>query len=274
MTVKEAVGGIERATFTDKMAEVLFDASLERLVAYKSNFPDEQVSDAIKNAATKISNKGVLDQANERTFASDLNEAVTVFFRQKKVKQVLHDNEEKIDGETAQWLTTIIQGVVGVLSLAFAFLIGFKVIPNIFGEDGDSLYYVVGIICQQVIALIVAITVGIINKIKIKKKYAEKPYSFEELMAAKYEDKSVQKAFLPSASKVIINNIKSPKASGLFVCQKVVYSGNDDVRDEDDEVLKLRKEKSEWKGEKEALKAEIMYLNGRLQGVDKGEDKL
>ena len=127
-------------------------------------------------------------------------------------KQYLCTHKNKIDGEAAQWATTIVQGIVGAISLIFAFLIGFKVLPNIFGKDTDTLYYIIGTVGQQIVAVVVAVVIAVINKKRLRSKYNNSAYSFEELMSVKYAESKVT-LFLPANIKTLIagngNNYKS-----------------------------------------------------------------
>lgn len=125
----------------------------------------------------------------------------------------LNKNNGRIDGETSQWLTTVIQSVLGIASAIFTVLFALGIIPNVFGvlgenQNTDAFYYIIGTIVQQVVALVVGIIIGIINKQRIKKyknKGAYGDFSFEELLAAKYSDKPKLLWLLsPAAAKISV----------------------------------------------------------------------
>ena len=116
---------------------------------------------------------------------------------QNQLQNQLNKNKGKIDGETSQWVTTAIQSVLGIASAIFTILFALGIIPNVFGvlgenQNTDAFYYIIGTIVQQLVALVVGIIIGIINKHRIKKYENNGTYgdsSFEELLAFKYADR-------------------------------------------------------------------------------------
>lgn len=146
-----------------------------------------------------------------------LNEAFISMKRRFECGQRLKGNSNKIDGETAQWITTIVQGVVGVASVILTLLFALNVFPNIFGGlsgDKDSLYYIIGTIGQQAVALVIAIIIGVVNRCRRNKKYKGEDFAFEELMAVKYAENPKTLWLL------------SPAAAKMSKCQIVIGNGN------------------------------------------------
>lgn len=159
-----------------------------------------------------------LNDINTRIFQPDygwvmaLHEKFVLMKRRSECKKYLADHGNKIDGETAQWATTWIQGFIGLFSIVFTFLFAYGVIPDsLFGTLGDSqntdaLYYIIGTFGQQIVALVIAIVVGIINSRHRKSKYADSEYSFEELLAVKYADSPVKLSLISPAARKIRDN--------------------------------------------------------------------
>lgn len=145
-----------------------------------------------------LSNYSLLNNDLKEKWPEDVYLAVVEMKHKIKCLKQINAKNGKIDGETAQWITTITQGFLGVVSMVFAILFALKIIPNIFGElgeNGDALYYCIGTFVQQFVAFILAIIIGIVNRCRIKKKY-NSVISFEELLATKYGENSIKTRFL------------------------------------------------------------------------------
>lgn len=143
-------------------------------------------------------------------WAEDVYVAVVEMKRYSDCKKQLARDNGRIDGETAQWVTTIVQGVIGAISTILTILFALGKIPNLFGKLGesqnsDALYYVIGTVGQQVVAVVIALIIGIINRARTRKAYDNQDFSFEELLAVKYEDKPKTLAFLYKRAKCVLN---------------------------------------------------------------------
>ncbi len=139
----------------------------------------------------------------------ELNEMFIFMKHRRQCSKFLNDNHGVIDGEKAQWVTTIIQGIVGLVSVVFAVLIAFKIIPlksfGALGANSDTFYYIVGTVGQQVVALAVAIVIGVINRKRRDKMYIGKDFSFEELLVTKYGNKKGLWLLSPSVAEISKN---------------------------------------------------------------------
>lgn len=134
--------------------------------------------------------------------------------RNKRIKEYYEKSEKKsrktrkksngngktdkyIDGETSQWIATILQAIAVLISLIVAFLIGVGKIAPEFGVSGelDSLYYIIGG-ATQLVVIGVAIVVRILNYRYKKKQYQNEECSFSELILDKYGEDSFKTKFL------------------------------------------------------------------------------
>ncbi len=143
-----------------------------------------------------LNNFSILDDSGRERWAENVYIAVVAMKRKDLCKQEIKQKNGKIDGETAQWITTAVQGVLGVASVVFTVLFALGIIPKDsfgeLGENSDAFYYLIGTICQQVVAFVIAIVIGLWNRCVIRKKYANQTFTFEELMSVKYEGKPVK----------------------------------------------------------------------------------
>lgn len=164
---------------------------------------DDEINEAV---AKLIENADSTYSTINMSWVRNLERFVLNMFWFRKCKDKLAKSKNKIDGETAQWVTTIFQGVIGVISVVLTILFALGIIPNVFGTLGedrnsDALYYIIGTVAQQAVALLTAIIIGIINHVRMKRKYKNRDFTFEELMAVKYENKrAVRWVLSPSAS--------------------------------------------------------------------------
>lgn len=176
----------------------------------------------------------IMDNSIKDRWAENVYIAVLSMKRRQDCREQLKKDNEKIDGETAQWVTTIAQGIMGVISIVVAFLFVFEVIPKgrlgELGKDGDSLYFVIGTIGQQLIALIIAIIIGCINRYRIKRKYKDIE-NFEDLLEAKYEGKPIK--FLLHPAKVLFYPLISivQISISLFHIGSTVQNGQKNNKD-------------------------------------------
>ena len=198
MTIEEAIKELE--IIKENNPNVKIKKRLDGLIMdldrffVKPNEIDEIMAEKIKYGTSDINNVNY-------DWVAQLHESFMLLKRQIECKNKLEKNKGKIDGETAQWITTSVQGVLGIISTVLVVLFALKIIPNVFGklgEDGnsDALYYVIGTITQQAAALVLAIIIGLINKKRMKKKYEQSEFSFEELLAIKYQSQPAKLKFL------------------------------------------------------------------------------
>ena len=216
MTVNKAIEILKdkQSQTNDVKLQNRIDSLISDLVEYFGN------SDYVEPEIAKK-----LNDINTRAFqldygwVMDLHEEFIIMKRRSGCRKYLATHNNKIDGETAQWITTFVQGAIGVISILFTFLFALGVIPNVFGVLGestnsDAFYYIIGTLGQQIVALIIGIVIGIINRIRRKNKYySNSKYSFEELLAVKYENEPKKLWLL------------SPAASRMRDCQIAI--GND-----------------------------------------------
>ena len=73
------------------------------------------------------------------------------------------------------------------------------------GANSDTFYYIVGTVGQQVVALAVAIVIGVINRKRRDKMYIGKDFSFEELLVTKYGNKKGLWLLSPSVAEISKN---------------------------------------------------------------------
>lgn len=217
MTISEAIIKLKKIkdNVKDDYVKDMLSCTIEDLTNYKKLFGDGELNEAFSN---KIGNISSLDSPPDRSKARDLCSYVLSMCHYKECKRELDNNKRIIDGETAQWWTTAIQGVIGIVSIVFTILFALQIIPNVFGklgEDDDAFYFIIGTAGQQIVALALAVVIGIINKRRHQKMYENKDFSFEELVAAKYENEPVKRwLLLPYAkkisnSKVVLGDDKS-----------------------------------------------------------------
>lgn len=221
MTIKEAVEILEKkkSQNNDEKLQNRIDSLINDLREYfgDSDVIDQQIAKTIQDCNTSL-------VCINYAWIMHLSESFMLMKRRSECRNYLSNNKGKIDGETAQWVTTVAQGVIGIVSAVFAVLFAMGIIPNVFGKLGesqntDAFYYVIGTIGQQAIALAVGIIIGIINKCRIKKKYKNLNVSFEELLAVKYEDNLIRLRILSPIASEISGNIivaigKNSQASG------------------------------------------------------------
>ena len=190
MTIQEAIKILENmnSRISDEKTKKRLDGVILDVSQFFGNMyeiNDMSIVEQINNANSSISCVNYL-------WVTHLHEMFLCLKHKSDCKEQLERQENKVDGETAQWWTTIIQGIIGVLSVIFTILFALGVMPNVFGvlgenQNSDALYYIIGTIGQQLVALGVAFIVGIINRSRNNKKYNGKSNSFEELLAVKYE---------------------------------------------------------------------------------------
>lgn len=222
MTIQEAIEILEKkkSQTNDQRLQNRLDSLINDIYEYfgRSDTVNEKIEQTLNNADTTL-------KSVNYTWVMRLNEAFLLMKHRQTCKQYLVEHKNKIDGETAQWWTSIGQGIFGVISIIFTFLFAFGVIPKeIFGPLGDgnnsdALYYIIGTIGQQIFVLILAIIIGIINKKRMNKKYGDLDFTFEELLAVKYENQPIRLKYLSPLAAKTANNIiialgKDSQASG------------------------------------------------------------
>ncbi len=211
----------------NRIGGIIFD--LTNWFGCSDEIDNKSIVRLLKNADSSI---GKVDS----TWITKLTALLLNEKRWFECKNEIDKNNKKIDGETAQWWTTILQGIIGLVSVVFTVLFALGKIPNIFGVLGedkntDALYYIIGTVGQQAVALLLAIIIGICNRRGKKKKYRGKDLSFEELMAVKYEDKTrILKILSPTAA--IIASGKGKVAGG-----DIIEKGSTEVKDSYDAVV-------------------------------------
>lgn len=211
MTIRESINILENKksqTNDDKLKNRL-DSLISDLYEYfgESDVVDKQIAESIINCNSAIC-------SIDYTWVLHLNEAFFLMKRRAECKKFVNE-KGKIDGETAQWWTTVTQAFVGIISIIITFLFVFEIIPKtafgVLGEsdNSDALYYIIGTIAQQLVALGVIIVIFFVNKHYVKKKYKDADFSYEELLATKYEDSPMKlMLFSPSAMGIRNHQIK------------------------------------------------------------------
>lgn len=211
MTIRESINILENKklqTNDDKLNKRL-DSLISDLYEYfgESDEVDKQIAESIKSCDSSIC-------SIDYTWVLHLNEAFLLMKRRAECKKFVNE-KGIIDGEKAQWLTTGAQSIVGIISIIITFLFVFEIIPKsafgVLGESGnsDALYYIIGTIAQQFVALVAVIVIFFVNKHYVKKKYKNADFSYEELLATKYEDSPMKlMLFSPSAMGIRNHQIK------------------------------------------------------------------
>lgn len=226
MTIEEAINTLTDSTLQANLGEkskVLIELAVEKLKAMQT-LDVEKISEGLQELIEKTPSSRLYNKPGEEPYKDWAEKVYIAAYTQSRFRacEKYLGQDKKIDGETSQWWTTVVQGILGMASIVIAVLIGLKVIPNPFGSDGDSLYYIIGTVGQQCVAVLMGVIVGIINKRHIKNMYADSEYKFEELMAAKYSDSNgIVRALLPQNVNVAIKNngnINSPGGIVIHGC--------------------------------------------------------